>query len=221
LRNDSTQVIEPGDYHISDDVFDELYIKPEPGGYRRSLHPSPYLRLPMFLERPSPQLYYMKLFSRLKGKKGICVLSAHGDRKRHDQWYYVDGGESHSMQAWIEEQDGKYLALFLDSCNPNSSMPTTRESILFYPRARYSPIGQFLAESYEHPELRKGFEDIYVEMYVPWAGIINIDDKRNFAFECFLLEQGLETIERNQQRDRKRAEQPAGGKRSFLSFLGL
>jgi len=118
-------------------------------------------------------------YSQENSLEGLCMLSADGgllikkqsslaDRLRFDRnnffmWQYEDDGTIHSVQEWIDEQDGKYLALLLNVCNPLNLDVQSQSSILFVPDNEYSIFLQG--------------REVNVRMYVP--GIGYIDDVPN------------------------------------------
>ena len=86
--------------------------------------------------------------------EGYCMLFADGcsrlrkplspkdvitfNNNRIFEWIYGDHGEIHPVQEWINQQDGKYLALFLNVCNPLNLDVQSKSSILFVPDNIYS-----------------------------------------------------------------------------------
>ena len=65
------------------------------------------------------------------------MLAAHGDCIDGTFFYIArskDNPESfHKVQEWVDEHDGKYDALIINSCNPNGIPISTEQSFLVYP----------------------------------------------------------------------------------------
>lgn len=113
------------------------------------------------------------------GLEGQCMLLAHSgarlrrqlslaqlltfDKNRIFEWVFADNGKLCSVQEWINEQDGKYLALFLYACNPMNLHVKSNHSILFVPTGDYSMA------FHEFPAMR-GRPTVEVRMFVPGLG---------------------------------------------------
>lgn len=111
-------------------------------------------------------------YSQEKSLEGYCMLSADGGvrlkkhlsledllklgRNNFFEWVYEDNGTNHLVQKWVDEQDGKCLALLLNVCNPLNLDIRSHSSILFVPDHEYSIF-------------RQGRE-VRVRMFIPGIG---------------------------------------------------
>ena len=59
--------------------------------------------------------------------EGIAILYANGD-SIEDKWCYVKGEETHSIQRWISQKDGKYKLLIIDVDNPGRHKIISKKS---------------------------------------------------------------------------------------------
>lgn len=126
----------------------------------------------------------MSDYSQETGLEGLCMLAADGffrfrkpltladalsfDRNRVFEWIYWDNERRYSVQEWINQQDGKYLALLLYCCNPLNLDVHSRSSILFVPDNIYSVF------------LQAGRE-VKVRMFVPGVGYYNDIQQRHVS----------------------------------------
>jgi len=104
--------------------------------------------------------------------EGLCMLAADGffgfkpfkiqdilhfDRNNVFQWIYWDNGRRYSVQEWVNQQDGKYLALLLYVCNPLNLDVHSQSSILFAPDNTFSLFLQ-------------GGRAVNIRMFIPGVG---------------------------------------------------
>ena len=71
----------------------------------------------------------IQTFSKKTGLSGITIIYAHGD-VLDKKWMYRDREHLHSIQRWLNRQDGKYACLLCAVCNPGSCTPHTKHSLL-------------------------------------------------------------------------------------------
>lgn len=71
-------------------------------------------------------------YGQKKSLNGYCILKAHGT-SQNGQWVYSDYDELVPVQYWINDTDGKALALILVCCNPDNLEITSQESLVIHP----------------------------------------------------------------------------------------
>src|SRR3989338_10600546 len=91
---------------------------------------------------------------RLKKHKSLADLLRF-DRNNFFEWVYEDNGANYPTQEWINKQDGKYLALLLNVCNPLNLDVQSHSSILFVPDHEYSIF-------------RQAGRQVKAKMFIPW-----------------------------------------------------
>jgi hypothetical protein len=118
--------LEQGDLYISQQRINERFFEgPDYHLEGRLEH--------FFGERPSFR-EYIDLYGRFNKLPRIALLEAHGDANGDWVFYDGDNGEiERSVQNWINRKDGKYSALLLCVCNPESHTPRSKKSILVVP----------------------------------------------------------------------------------------
>jgi hypothetical protein len=74
-------------------------------------------------------------------KNNIRMLNAHGAEYSDGSWIYCDfkPGDKHSywVQEWINEYQGHYEVLFINSCNPGKHILSPAKSTIIYPRDKF------------------------------------------------------------------------------------
>ena len=111
-----------------------------------------------FLETNPKYGKLIDLHSKNYHLNGKAILSAHGF-SRDDSWFYLNGGD-HLVQDWIDKMDGKYAALILHCCNPDSHQISSQGSAV-------------LAYNYIYSSIRQELGDGKVELYIPKIGYID------------------------------------------------
>jgi len=101
---------------------------------------------------------FLKLYSKASALEGYAILRAHA-RSNNSSWHYYEKGKAiGSIQSWINNVDGDYLALIFPCCNPRNEDVHSKKSILIYPKKEYS----------EAKALVVGYK-----MFVPNHGCVN------------------------------------------------
>ena len=85
------------------------------------------------------QVELINLYSKKNNLERIAILYAHGDSE-DGKWVYFNGEDSHSIQRWIGQKDGKYKLLILSSCNPEQEEITSKKSIILAPNESHNLI---------------------------------------------------------------------------------
>ena len=112
------------------------------------------------------QAELINLYSKKNNLERIAVLHAHGDSEGN-KWVYYNGENSHSMQRWIGQQDGKYKIIILTSCNPGQNEINSKKSIVLAPNKTHCMI-----------DFEAG--NVQLELFVPGIGYVNnyiVDDE--------------------------------------------
>lgn len=78
-------------------------------------------------------------YSARTGLKGYALLNAHGGSK-NNRWHFRDGKSTVDVQDWINETDGKYLALFIKCCNRKNYDIESDASIVLHPHSKISEL---------------------------------------------------------------------------------
>jgi len=104
---------------------------------------------------------YIELYSKLTGLEGYVFLDAHGSSYEME-WVFKDGDETKKVQQWINEHDGKFLAILVGACNPGKDI-SAKKSLVLTPNTEYSAEKQH-------------FGEVQVELYVPGKGYIGSYD---------------------------------------------
>jgi len=76
-------------------------------------------------------LKYCEVYAETKRLKPFAVLDAHGD-DFDGVWKYIEGRRAFPVQSWIDRQDGKYGTLLIACCNPRTSLPKSRKSLVWF-----------------------------------------------------------------------------------------
>lgn len=69
--------------------------------------------------------------------EGIAILMAHGQKIKNN-WYYFNEDAGSPVQSWINQNDGKYKALILYSCNPGRDEIKSEKSPVLTPNEVFS-----------------------------------------------------------------------------------
>lgn len=133
---------------------------------------------------------FVDTYSQQMGLEGYCVLMAHGghrirkpaslkalmprpDKDKLFEPVYWDNG-LYSLQEWVDLQDGKYAALFLDVCNPLDLEIRSKSSLLFVPDNSYSVLLHGAG--------------VNMVMYVPGNGRYNDIPQRKIGLRQIVME---------------------------------
>ncbi|HLF54688.1 MAG TPA: hypothetical protein VI612_03130 [Candidatus Nanoarchaeia archaeon] len=88
----------------------------------------------------------LREYSESTGLKGYALLNAHGGPK-NNRWQFWDGKSTVDVQDWINEMDGKYLAIFLKCCNRKNQDVESDASIVLHPHSKISQLQLMLGYS--------------------------------------------------------------------------
>jgi hypothetical protein len=92
----------------------------------------------LFLKRP----LIRKLLTNYGHKhnlQGRTLLQAHG-MMGYSEWKFKDGNSDHTMQDWIDEQDGTTSAILLKSCNTDDFELYSKKSVLIHARRSFTQM---------------------------------------------------------------------------------
>ena len=143
--------------HISNDGFNEITDREIDHEHFASMTMESFML--NLREHSYSFLDYLELYSWLTGLKGYGILTAHGESV-NGRWIYYDDGITRNVQGWITENDGKYLAILLNICNPSSAEIRSEKSIVIVPNGVYS-------------EFEADFGNFNIEFYVPRTGYVD------------------------------------------------
>ena len=102
---------------------------------------------------------YVDLYSKITQLEKTCILSAHGDVENH-QWYFYSKDKGYPIQNFIDEVDGKYKLIILNSCNPAAYSISSKKT----------PVLMF-NQDFSHRNSEQGLGQ--VELFVPEYGYID------------------------------------------------
>ncbi|MEM4244867.1 MAG: hypothetical protein QW404_02500 [Candidatus Nanoarchaeia archaeon] len=154
------------EFHVSDDLIKEF--EEDVGCFDEDLNIE--MVLEDFVKGDIKE--YVSLYSKLSGLKGFGLLYAHGQESVRG-WRYTDKGKSYSVQGWVNNMDGRFNALVIDVCNPNSRGVHSKKSLIIAPNQIYS-------------SLRQDIGDVQVELFVPKIGYL----------DSYIFEEELESLRR-------------------------
>ncbi len=105
----------------------------------------------------------LEVWGQVNELEGYVLLHAHGTAK-NGKWVFTDGGRGYDIQKWIDQMDGKALAILLQCCNPENCEIHSERSIIIHPKDRMNYIGL----------IRGG----HLRIYVPGEGYLESNHYR-------------------------------------------
>jgi hypothetical protein len=103
---------------------------------------------------------FLEAYGKKNNLSGYSILWAHGGCDKRTKWGYIDNEKLRSIQSWIDDKDGKYLALMLNCCNMNSEDIKSRKSLVLSPNKEFSPLSL-------------GSHLVQIELYCPRLGYLD------------------------------------------------
>lgn len=91
--------------------------------------------------------------------KNRAILLAHGFFKK-GQWFYIDNKKEYLVQKWINKYDRKFGILEIHCCNPNSVVPSSKKSVIFW-------FNNYVSEKLINSS------EVQLELYVPSIGVVD------------------------------------------------
>jgi hypothetical protein len=115
---------------------------------------------------------YIKKYGEVNKLERITMLFAHGNVSRAGNLVFSDTYNLYQIQNWVNERDGKYNLIILQTCNPEGAKITSQKSLILIPNSILSGLNLFSG-------------DVQIELYVPQIGYLS-----NYTIEYELKQLG-------------------------------